>query len=407
MDTLEALERIAEAVLYEGYILWPYRRSARKNQQRWTFGGVYPRGFCTATQAGDAWRMQSQCLLRGAAPSVEVELRCLQLVNRRVARPRADGSLDFVDHIVADGQRILAWDEAVERRVALPGAVSVAGGDSHQVMDGGTIVRDWQTLSGMGSLSVEPVADQVWRLTATFENTSRWLGADRTVAQRHSFLSAHMVLRARDGTLVSATDPPAELAGYALENIGLWPVLVGSEGATDTMLASPIILSDYPQIAPESPGLLFDSGEIDQLLMLNTLTLTDVEKEEVRATDPRTRAILDRAESLTAEDFSALHGAIRDFRVLALERPTPTTVFISGAAVQPGSKVRLRPRHGADVFDLALDGRVATVESIEQDYDERVHLAVTLDEDPGRDLGALRLPGHRFFFSPDEVEPVG
>jgi hypothetical protein len=274
-------------------------------------------------------------------------------------------------------------------------------------MDGGTIVRDWQTLSGMGSLSVEPVADQVWRLTATFENTSRWLGADRTVAQRHSFLSAHMVLRARDGTLVSATDPPAELAGYALENIGLWPVLVGSEGATDTMLASPIILSDYPQIAPESPGLLFDSGEIDQLLMLNTLTLTDVEKEEVRATDPRTRAILDRAESLTAEDFSALHGAIRDFRVLALERPTPTTVFISGAAVQPGSKVRLRPRHGADVFDLALDGRVATVESIEQDYDERVHLAVTLDEDPGRDLGALRLPGHRFFFSPDEVEPVG
>ena len=82
------------------------------------------------------------------------------------------------------------------------------------------------------------------------------------------------------------------------------------------MLSSPIILYDYPKIAPESPGDLFDGGEMDQLLTLSILTLTDEEKEEMRATDPRAREILDRSESLTAEDIMGLHGAVRGFQTL-------------------------------------------------------------------------------------------
>jgi hypothetical protein len=213
-------------------------------------------------------------------------------------------------------------------------------------------------------------------------------------------MSAHVVLRVRDGAFVSMTDGPSELAREiaACENSGLWPVLVGDE---HSLLASPIILCDYPQIAPESPGLLFDSGEIDQLLILNTLTLTDAEKAEVRATDPRAREILDRAERLSAEDMWRLNG-----RLLQMESPTPASVTINGSEVKPGSTVRLRPQRRADVFDLALSGQIATVEAFEQDFDERIHLAVTLADDPGRDLGMARLPGHRFFFSPDEVEPI-
>jgi hypothetical protein len=93
-------------------------------------------------------------------------------------------------------------------------------------------------------------------------------------------------------------------------------VLVGEEGQRNMLLSSPIILSDYPQIAPESPGDLFDGGEIDQLLILNIMSLTDEEKEEMRASDPRAREILERCESLSPEELMNLHGAIREFRML-------------------------------------------------------------------------------------------
>jgi hypothetical protein len=232
------------------------------------------------------------------------------------------------------------------------------------------------------------------RLRVALTNTSTWSGDDRDAAQRHGFMSAHFVLRVRDGSFVSLTDPPPELSGEAAacQQDGLWPVLVENE---QTMLASPIILYDYPRVAPESPGMMFDSSEIDQLLILNTLALTDAEKAEVRATDPRAREILDRAESLAVDDLRRLHGTIREL-----------SVDIDGTTVRSGSAVRLHPRAGGDIFDLALEGKTATVESIEQDFDDRVQLAVTVEDDPGRDLGMQRLPGHRFFFSPDEVEPI-
>ena len=90
-----------------------------------------------------------------------------------------------------------------------------------------------------------------------------------------------------------------------------------------------------------------------------------------------------------------------------LEEKTPVeSVEVGGVRVGAGARVRLRPKAGGDIFDLALAGHVAVVESIEQDYEGRVHFAVVLEEDPGRDLGMLRQPGHRFFFSPEEVEPL-
>jgi hypothetical protein len=81
-------------------------------------------------------------------------------------------------------------------------------------------------------------------------------------------------------------------------------------------------------------------------------------------------------------------------------------VIVSGVEVKQGDRIRLKPRVGGDIFDLALSGKVAVVEAIEQDYEGKAHLAVVLDDDPGRDLGMLRQPGHRFFFAPEEVEPL-
>jgi hypothetical protein len=399
---VSTLDEIVEAVLYEGYILWPYRRSAQKNQQRWTFGGVYPPAFSDAT---DPCRIQTQCLVLGNDPKIEVRVRFLQVVQRLVA----DAS-GFVDELQVGDTRVLAWDEAREREVQLTGAgqqtIAIPAGEAREQVPGGAIVRMWHELQGTVTVQTERLETELHRLTVVVENTSPWQGHDRDAALRHTFASTHTILSAKDGEFVSLMDPPSDLKPLAevCQNVKTWPVLVGEEGQHDTMLSSPIVLYDYPRVAPESPGDLFDASEIDQLLALNILTLTDQEKAEMRATDPRARRILERTEALTAQDFMGLHGVIRDLQTL--ERPVPRTVTLEGVQLGPGSRVRLRPKPGRDIFDLALAGQTAIVEAIEQDYDERVHLAVTLEDDPGRDLGQARMIGHRFFFAPDEVEPL-
>jgi hypothetical protein len=254
----------------------------------------------------------------------------------------------------------------------------------------------------------------------------------RDEALMRTLVAMHAVVSLRSGKFFSLTDPPENLrtATEACRNLGVWPVLVGSPGEQDAMLASPIILYDYPQIAPESPGDLFDATEIDELLTLRIMTLTEEEKAMAGATDNRTRRLIERTESLAREQLAGLHGAVRRFEPVAAdavrgqrdpfarqtavddyaagaELPSPIkSIQVDGVQLRPGDRVRLRPGLGGDIFDLALNGKVATIESIEQDYEDRFHVAVTLDDDPGRDLGLARQPGHRFFFKPEELEPL-
>ncbi len=189
-----------------------------------------------------------------------------------------------------------------------------AGESLEEVADDVCLVRRWRKLRGELEVSSEELRPGLHRVTVRVSNTTPFEGG-REEALRRTFCSAHVVLTAEQGAFVSLTDPPEELRSEAeaCENDGLWPVLVGEEGERHTVLSSPIILPDYPQIAPESPGDLFDGGEIDQMLVLNILSLTDVEKQEMRAADPRTREILERTESLSAEELMRLHGAIREF----------------------------------------------------------------------------------------------
>jgi hydrogenase maturation protease len=131
-----------------------------------------------------------------------------------------------------------------------------------------------------------------------------------------ALVSAHTILEASGGEFVSLVDPPKlhRDAAQCCKNVGTWPVLVGDPGQRDTLLSSPIILYDYPEIAPESPGNLFDGAEIDEILSLRILTMTDDEKREMRQSDDRTRQILERTESLPEEHFAKLHGVLRGMR---------------------------------------------------------------------------------------------
>jgi hypothetical protein len=337
MTSADPVRAIADAVLYEGYVLWPYRRSALKNQRRWTFGGVYPRGH-SAVHADDPWTMRTACLLEGGPDAtVEVSVRFLHVVSRRVGRAAGDG-LELVDELEVGGERHLAWDEAIEREVvagpAAVGSIAVCGrragidvpADSGREdlrhPDGtraGALIRSWHGLEGAVDVAAERLDTTLWRVSVTIANTTPWDADDREAALARTFCSTHTVLRAaRGGAFVSLTDPPEPFRAHAgaCENAGTWPVLVGEPGASDVLLSSPIILEDYPRIAPESPGDLFDGGEIDQMLVLNILSLTDEEKAEMRATDPRAREILERTEALTPDELMALHGTIREWQVL-------------------------------------------------------------------------------------------
>jgi len=334
-----AVEKIANAVLYEGYLLYPYTQSSLKNQQRWNFGVLPPQGD----------DMQTEVLIEGSSePGFRARVRFLWY---------GGGEEPDEQSIEVDGSRV--------QRVLLP--------------QGGMARTE---------ASIALVTERLWRVTVRIRNETAPVDGDET---RRSMLSTHTILAVRDGAFVSLMDPPPEFRDAAKQcrNIGTWPVLVGAEGERHTMLSSPIILEDYPRIAPESPGDLFDGTEIDEILTLRILTLSDDEKAEIRAAGGRAREILERAESLTAEDILKLHGAVR-----------------GKTAPRVGDRVRLRPRKGADILDLALAGKLATVEAVEQDFEGRVYLAVVLDEDPGRELGMMRQPGHRFFFGADEVEPM-
>ena len=431
---LDRVAAIANAVLYEGYILYPYRPSSLKNQQRWSFGAVFPRDY-GEMGGSDPWTMQTQCLVRGQRDTpIEIRARFLHFIRRqigRLAEPVAalpdDPDFTLVASIEVGEQMLIPWDEAIEREVIAPettlgelqGRLHVpidipAARDVEGVRDGeaviGVIARSAAALAGGIDISAEALDADLWRLTVRIENNTRLpeeaRGA-RDAAQRFAFGSMHSVLGIDGGGFVSLTDPPPDLAAAAAacRNQGTWPVLIGEEGDTDTLLSAPIILPDYPEIAPESPGDLFDGCEIDEILTLRILTMTDAEKREMAATDPRAKALLDRTEALTAEDMERMHGALR--RPHAVDtKPRLATIRVDGRAISVGDHVRLRPKPGGDIMDVVLDGMVAIIEGIERDFEDRIHLAVTIADDPGRDFGTDKFPGHRFFYAVDEVEPI-
>ena len=334
---MDVAKKIAEAVLYEGYLLWPYRRSARKNQQRWTFGGVHPRAYSEARGEDDPWVMQTQCLVLGdEEPTIEVQVRFLHVVERKVG-VKSGEALEFVDELRVGGELHLPWDEAAEREIAvgrfkLPellgssgqAEIDIPGGSSEEPLAEptgevvGALVRSWRPLHGAVEVGAEPLREGAYRVTVRITNTTPWGGEDRESTLKQTFVSTHTTLEVEGGEFVSLMDPPEELreAAEGCENLKTWPVLVGEEGEKNMLLSSPIILYDYPQIAPESPGDLFDGTEIDQMLIMNVLRLTDEEKEEMRASDPRGREILERCESLSTEELMKLNGTFRDIRML-------------------------------------------------------------------------------------------
>jgi hypothetical protein len=388
--TFGPAERIADAVMYEGYVLYPYRASADKNRLRWQFGVVAP---AAPTDDGEPSFLQTECLIEvnGGQSTVErprlwVRFRGLRpsLVAGGV-RPWLKGTPTTIDALVG---MPLSPDPS-ERVVSL----DQCGVDARLVV---------RTLP----------MDTFVKLQLVVENHEPWMPAfiDRDRMLERSLVAAHLLIAVASGSLVSLLEPPPHAVPLVNQchNRHTWPVLVGDRSQRSLMLSAPVVLYDYPAIATESPGDLCDAAEIDEILSLRILTLTDDEKREARATDPRARAILDRVEALGPEALAALHGTMRSadfFNPSGTPSPDDAFVLVDGQRVAKGSSVRLRPNRRADAMDMFLKDQDATVAGVYRDVDERVYVAVTVDADPASTLhGSF---GRFFYFDPSEVEPLG
>ncbi len=303
----QRVEEIANAVLYEGYLLYPYRASAVKNRQRWNFGILYPRGFAEAQQGADRWDTQTECLANPLGPgtALHITARFLHLIDR------SDGWQEAAECDVTIRQLMvneLAL-RPVRRTFSYPASREI---DER-------FVRTREPIEGAIDVQAEQLVNGLFKIRVGVSNTTlldETTSSSRERALTHSLASTHTILEIEGGEFVSLLDPPDEYREAAAQcrNLGTYPVLAGDEGQRDAMLSSPIILYDYPQIAPESAGALFDGTEIDEILTLRIMTLSDEEKLEMSQVDDRARQILERTESMPPEQLMKMHGALRGLR---------------------------------------------------------------------------------------------
>jgi hypothetical protein len=361
------IDAIANAVLYEGYMLYPYRPSSVKNRQRFNFGVLYQKAYSEAQSGSDAWNMQTECLVKTTSlthtsltntslTEIEIRVRFLKLVDRSVRKLSkvepgsalsSASAYEVVSGLEVGDKTFAPWQEAIECEVTVPACnlerltsapidwtfAFPAKEEIELLRDAtgrlaGQIVRRQEPVCGAVEIRAARVGEGVSKLTVrvknvtpsvmtpvmTSEDAAREMGRDSSLMR--SLVSVHVLLGVIAGEFVSLLEPPESFSELAknCQNIRAWPVLVGVEGERDTMLASPIILYDYPQIAPESPGDLFDGTEIDEILALRVMTMTDDEKNEMRNTDERARKILERTESMPMEQLMKLHGTLRELR---------------------------------------------------------------------------------------------
>jgi hypothetical protein len=445
--TWDRARAIADAVLYEGYLLYPYRATSSKNRSRWQFGVLGPAG-ASAAGVGEDDTLSSQFLIDGDG-ELTLVVRFLQLQHRRAERDLGGGRFEPVDELTSGLRSWVTWDEAVEcelsfgpfglgdlgRARTLP--IAVSGGTDVEGVDGGRLIRTRAAIHAELRIAVD-ADDGLHRVAVSVRNTAA-AATDRDAAIAVSLIGTHLIGELVGGDFVSLLEPPESAVGPVsrCEQHRCFPVLAGRPGEHDLLLISPIILYDHPEIAEQSEGALYDSTEIDEILTLRVMTMTDEEKAQARATDPLAAQLIDRCDSMSPEAMQQLHGILRNPHAGAPRgfdeldeqmrsaglipeipdgvdwwdpladtavRPDLDAVLVNGVRVAAGSRVRLRPNRRADAQDIFFAGKSARVTSVHEDVDGQQYVGVIVEDDP--DIEMPEAYGRYLYFAPDEVEPL-
>ncbi len=423
---------IADAVLYEGYLLYPYRATSNKNRARWQFGVLGVPGAAESGLGEDS-SLSAQFVVAGTR-RLDLLVRFLQLQHRRAERSGGAHGYLTVPQLDTPSGSWLTWDEAVE--VELPygpvdlddSSVSFPVDASAQIdveeLDGGRLVRERSHVQGTVRIRADTDGN-LTRVTVTVRNTGT-PAVDRDDAIARSMIGTHVIAHCGSGQFISLLEPPehAAAATGGCTQHRCFPVLAGPAGTDDLLLVSPIILYDHPEIAEQSAGALFDSTEIDEILTLRVMTMTEDEKAQARATDPMAARIIDRCENLSPEAMLDLHGVLRDPHgaeagllpevpdgsnwwdplVDSAVAPESDGVLVDGVRVARGSLVRLRPSRRADAQDMFVAGLTAQVTSVHEDAEGNKYIGVVVGDDPAADLAQSY--GRALYFSPEEIEPL-
>jgi hypothetical protein len=425
---------VADAVLYEGYLLYPYRGTSSKNQSRWQFGVLGTPG-AAESGLGEDDAIAADFLVDDAR-ALTLVVRFLQLQHRRTEQAIGPGDFAPVDELRTPAGSWLTWDEAVECEISfgplalddqpwsLP--VTAEAATDIEVLDGGRLVRERHEIRGVLTVTSEPDGD-LRRVSVRVANTGA-PARDKGDAIARSMIGTHLIAEVVGGRFISLLEPPpsATDAVSRCRRNRCFPVLAGPPGTDDMLLIAPIILYDHPEIAEQSDTALYDCTEIDEILTLRVMTMTDEEKAQARATDPRAARIIDECDAMSPEAMARLHGVLRDPHALNVSaslvpeipegvdwwdpladnavRPEIDAVLVNGVRIARGSKVRLRPRRNADAQDIFVAGKAARVTSVHEDVEGNKHVGVVVDEDPAADLHDWY--GRYLYFSPDEVEPL-
>jgi hypothetical protein len=414
--------------------LYPYRGTSSKNQSRWQFGVVGPPGAADAG-LGEDDALAAQFLVEGAE-AITLVVRFLQLQRRRAERELTDGRFEPVAELTTPAGSWLTWDEAIECEISfgplvfddLPWTLPVAAPEATdtELLDGGRLVRERRQIRGELTVCSEP--DGALRRVSVRLNNIGSTAVDKDDAIARSMIGSHLIAEVIAGQFVSLLEPPPAAAD-AVSRCGqhrCFPVLAGPPGSADMLLISPIILYDHPEVAEQSNTALYDCTEIDEILTLRVMTMTDDEKAQARATDPRAAQIIDQCDAMTPDAMTRLHGVLRDPHRLDIPvglvpeipegidwwdpladnavRPDIDAVLVNGIRVARGSRVRLRPRRNADAQDIFVAGRTARVTSVHEDVEGNKHVGVVVDDDPAAELHDWY--GRYLYFSPDELEPL-
>jgi hypothetical protein len=447
--TWDRARAIADAVLYEGYLLYPYRATSAKNQSRWQFGVVGPPGASDAG-VGEDDSLAAQFLVDGDS-ELTLILRFLQLQHRNAEREVGGGRFEPVDELTSGLKSWVTWDEAVECELTFGPfdltdlaqtrtlEVTVADGRDTEDVDGGRLIRTRAGITAELNIAVEQDGG-LNRVSVSVNNTAP-ATTHKDAAIATSLIGTHIIAEVVGGEFVSLLEPAESAAGPVsrLVQHRCFPVLAGRPGEHDLLLISPIILYDHPEIAEQSEGSLYDSTEIDEILTLRVMTMTDEEKAQARATDPLAAAIIDRCDSMSPDAMQQLHGILRnphagapsDPRLDQLDeqmrtaglipeipegvdwwdpvadnavRPDIDAVLVNGLRVAAGSRVRLRPNRRADAQDIFFAGKTARVTSVHEDVDGQQYVGVIVEDDP--DVEMPDSYGRYLYFAPDEVEPI-
>jgi hypothetical protein len=444
-STWDRVRTVADAVLYEGYLLYPYRGTSSKNQSRWQFGVLGLPGAADAG-LGEDDTLATQFLVDGAQ-AITLVVRFLQLQHRRTERQLGAGRAGWepVDRLTTPSGSWLTWDEAVEcemsfgplafddpdERWSLP--VAAAAAVDVEQLDGGRLVRERQEVRGELAVSAEPDGDLL-RVSVRLANVGAAVDGqtskDSVIAR--SMIGAHIIAEVVGGQFISLIEPPPAAAGAVsrCSQHRCFPVLAGPPGTDDMLLVSPIILYDHPEVAEQSNTALYDCTEIDEILTLRVMTMTDDEKAQARATDPRAAQIIDQCDAMSPEAMARLHGVLRDPHKADIGatfgaglvpeipegvdwwdpladnavRPEIDAVLVNGIPVARGSRVILRPRRNADAQDIFVAGKTALVTAVHEDVEGNKHVGVVVEDNPAADLHDWY--GRYLYFSPDEIEPL-